>query len=132
MTVTTEFNVGEKVWVVDRNSYKVGCPTCGGAKTVCRVDRGRTHPDFEVSCGHCEGTGRVYAGKMRWEPEEAVITDIGFYTEEARRKGRDCLYVTYYISQHMSSGSKPDKDVFGTRDQAQLVCNKRNEKGEDL
>ena len=131
MTVTTEFNVGEKVWVVDRNCYKVECLTCGGRKEILRVAQ-RPHLSQKVyPCGHCEGTGKVYATKMRWEPEEAVITDVGFYTGNARGNTGDC-YITYYINQHMSSGSKPDKDVFGSREQARVVCNARNKKEQDL
>jgi hypothetical protein len=130
MIVTTEFNVGEKVWVVDRNGYKVECPTCGGHEKVRRIDVPSGKFSDEVTCGHCEGTGKTYAGKLRWEPEEAVITDVGFYTGNARGNTGE-PYITYYISQHMSSGSKSDKDVFLTREQAQLVCDKRNREDED-
>ncbi len=135
MNITTQFDPGQKVWLIyaGRQEYTVPCSFCAGSGHVVGVDGSRR------GCPSCYGKGGEAAwrreawyvdreltiGQIRVEVTDSPGTDDGNFSNFKPQSGREehCMCVETGIG----SGSVWPVDVlFATRDEAQASCDQRN------
>ena len=134
MNLQTKFNIGDKVATIQNFSEEIfkTCSTCEGSGKIQIKDK-------EFDCPDCYGKG----GTEEWETkkwnvannkgilsgyDKVIKVDIDVF----RNKGdiKSTIIIRYILGYRYSDSSCgtlwPEEDVFGSIEEAQLECNKRN------
>lgn len=115
MEIKTKFNVGDKVFVIDKNRITMVCPECQGIGEL-------KFNEITYYCKECNGKGKVQSDDLKWVIREKVkeITKIDTHSD---RGGTD---IYYKDNGFYSDFIGEEKNCFATKEQAQAECDKRN------
>lgn len=128
MKIKTKYNLGDVVCPITKSGYSkfIKCETCNGIGSVTIKES-----DKNLQCPTCYGRrGEDKYVYDKWQPCIDSMSDIGkISTEEyAPRYSRENRTLCMISNTGVGSGTCwNENDLFGTIEEAQTECDKRNE-----
>lgn len=117
-TIKIKFDVGDNVYPIDIDEKfdKDKCPACNGMGNIIRCDK-TVQP-----CTHCKGTGEVRTNKRIFWRVGSMQKIDSILVEMISTSNRTVSYI-------FGRKSRADEgECFGTREEAEAECKKRNER----
>lgn len=120
METRTKFNVGDKVWIIQRNNYIYeNCDICENTGAV--KIKGK-----EFLCPECRGERKkIY--KVNWDVTEEAREIKEIIIKKLENRPLKISYFCLDKSNHYIIEIH-DEDCFATKEEAQKECDKRNGK----
>lgn len=128
MTINTKFDIGDKIWYLDKAGEKIvvcKCPVCNGTGSNLLVKNIKCNLRFDDDlCKYKCVDGFIYRLSTKFVPYNATVYRIT--ASKFEEDGN--VTIEYGISDDwIYFENLKESDLFATKEEAQAECDKRNE-----